>query len=367
MRIYQSRTWINDLDEEIAALAEELYLLEGKTICVTGATGLICSALIDLLIRYNETHFSKINMIVAGRSLERMRERFFPYFQRDYLQFYYFDASLNSQEVSISCDYIVHGAGNASPDKMVKEPIETMTSNFYGLKRLLDCAKEHAARRVLFISSSEGYGKKEGNEPYREDEYGYIDLLNVRSAYPVGKRAAETLCTSYVVECSVDAVIVRPGHIYGPTAAADDNRVSSAWAFAPAGGKDIVMGSDGTQIRSYCYCLDCAAAILKVLIKGRKGEAYNISNPDSVICIKEMAKLLANAAGVKLLSYQPSDEEKKRFNPMNNSSLDASKLLALGWKGLFPAERGFIHTIRIIRESDPRKATAVHERDTSEE
>ena len=66
--------------------------------------------------------------------------------------------------------------------------------------------------------------------------------------------------------------IVRPGHIYGPTATRKDNRVSTAFAYNASDGKDIIMKSDGAQIRSYCYMLDCASAILYVLLKGKKGK-----------------------------------------------------------------------------------------------
>jgi nucleoside-diphosphate-sugar epimerase len=115
-------------------------------------------------------------------------------------------------------------------------------------------------------------------------------------------------------------------------------------------GEDITMKSDGKQIRSYCYCLDCASAILKVLLKGEKTHAYNISNPDSIISIHSMAEILASTAGVVLKMELPTDEEKKGFNPMSNSSLDSTELLSLGWKGLFDANRGFSHTVKILRE-----------------
>ena len=116
-------------------------------------------------------------------------------------------------------------------------------------------------------------------------------MLNPRNSYSISKCAAETLCASYYDEYGVDSVIIRPGHIYGPTAQETDNRVSSAWAYCVARGKDIVMKSDGSQIRSYCYCLDSASAILKVMLKGSPVKAYNISNPTSIISIKQMAEV----------------------------------------------------------------------------
>lgn len=349
MSIYSSKLWLADLDKTLSIIPE-LAELAGRSIMVTGCTGLICSAVVDVLIRWNETHVDKIKILAAGRSEKRVAERFAPYVLKDWFLFVPYDASATDNHFSERCDFIIHGASNAAPGKIMKEPVETMLDNVLGMKCLLDYAKESKSRRVLFISSSEVYGKKEGATPFRLEEYGYIDLLNSRNSYSVGKRAAETLCVSYADEYGVESVIVRPGHIYGPTATRNDNRVSSAWAYDVSEGKNIVMKSDGAQIRSYCYCLDCASAILKVLLRGENCRAYNISNPDSVINIRKMAELLANSAGVQLKMELPSEEEKKGFNPMSNSSLDSTELLALGWRGLFDAETGFEHTVQIFKE-----------------
>lgn len=349
MSIYDSKIWISDLDEIIETLPE-LNELAGKSIMVTGCTGLIGSAVVDLFIRWNEMQKEKITVLAAGRKESKIAERFSPYSKEDWFVFVPYDAVSSENRLELSCDYIIHGAGNASPNQIVQEPVETMLSNFMGMKYLLDYAREKEIKRVLYISSSEVYGKKEGNQPYHAGEYGYIDLLKSRSSYSVGKRAAETLCVSYADEYGVESVIVRPGHIYGPTAVCSDNRVASAWAYAAARGEDIAMKSDGSQIRSYCYCLDSASAILKVLLKGESACAYNISNPESVISIKEMAEILAKFAGVEVKAELPTEEEKKGFNPMSNSSLDGTELLGLGWRGLFDAERGFLHTVEILKD-----------------
>lgn len=347
--IYKSDLWISDLDEVLSTLPE-IRQLEDKTVMITGAAGLICSAVTDLLIRYNETHERKITILAAGRWLEEMTNRFGDYVDKEYFRFMIYDAAESDNQLTEPCDYIIHGASNAFPSLIVKEPVETMLSNFTGMKYLLDYAREVKAKRILYISSSEVYGKKEDDQPFREGEYGFIDLLNARNSYSVGKRAAETLCASYADEYGVESVIVRPGHIYGPTAAPFDNRVSSAWAFAVARGENIEMKSDGAQLRSYCYCLDCASAILKVLIQGENVHAYNISNSDSIVTIREMAELLAKAAGVELIQSEATAEEKKGFNPMSNSSLDSKGLQQLGWKGLFTADKGFAHTVSILKE-----------------
>ncbi len=348
MRLLENRQWLADLDETAARLPE-LKELAGSGILITGCTGLICSAVTDLLIRWNTMQDQKIKLFAAGRSVARILARFAPYENEAWFHTVSYDAVAPESRLPFLCEHILHGAGNASPDKILKEPVETILGNFRGLSNLLEYARGQGSRRLLYISSSEVYGKKEGTHPYREDEYGSIDLLNPRNSYSVGKQAAETLCASYAGEYGVDTVIVRPGHIYGPTASETDRRVSSAWAFAAARGEDIVMKSDGAQLRSYCYCLDCASAILKVLLRGERVHAYNISNPASVISIRQMAEILAESAGVRLITEEPGEQERKAFNPMLNSSLDSTELLRLGWEGLFDARRGFSHTVQILR------------------
>ena len=348
--LYGNSTWISDIDKVIEVVPE-LDELAGKSLMITGAAGLVCSAIVDIIFRYNDTHDKKIQVLAAGRWPEEMSGRFGDLVNRDDFTFVVYDASKTDNVINVHSDYIIHGASNASPNMIVKEPVETMMSNFLGMKYLLDYAKEQGTKRILYISSSEVYGEKEGSEPYKEGQYGYIDLLKSRNSYSVGKRAAETLCASYADEYGMESVIVRPGHIYGPTASPYDNRVASAWSYAVAKGEDIVMKSDGSQIRSYCYCLDCASAMLKVLLCGENCHAYNISNPDSIISIKQMAEILAKSAGVELRMELPTEEERKGFNPMSNSSLESTSLTGLGWRGCFNAEEGFGHTVEILKET----------------
>lgn len=348
MNLYAESLWMSALDETLAILPT-LDVLAGKTLMITGVNGLICSAIADLLIRWNERHSGKIRILFAARNRQRVEERFAPYCRESWFLFVPYDSASGDNQLTIPCDYIIHGASNAYPGIVSKEPVETMLSNFLGVRGLLDYAARVGVKRLLYISSSEVYGQKSDGRPFSESDYGYVDLLNPRNAYPVGKRAAETMCASYAAEYGIESVIVRPGHIYGPTASRRDNRVSSQWAYAVAGGKDIVMKSDGTQKRSYCHCLDCASGILTVLLHGEGGQAYNISNPDSIITIRQMAQILADAAGVCLKMELPTESERRSFNPMPNSSLDSSKLEALGWKGLFDAQRGFEETVDILK------------------
>ena len=172
---------------------------------------------------------------------------------------------------------------------------------------------------MLYISSGEIYGIKNNGEPYREDDYGYIDVLNARACYPCSKRAAENLCISYTKEYAVDTVIVRPGHIYGPTITETDSRASAQFTRNALAKKDIVLKSRGEQLRSYCY-----------------------------ITVRRLAQEFADVSGTKIVFQNATDEEKRSYNLMENSSLDATKLEALGWKPLFSLEEGVSRTLEIL-------------------
>ena len=347
--IYGNSLWLQDIDRTVESLPE-LSELEGKSVLVTGANGLICSAVIDVLMRYNESHGNSIRVIAAGRSEERIKARFKPFLDSESFRFMHYDA-LSSEPLEFNADFIIHGAGIAHPAAISSDPVGTIMGNVISTNAILNhMAHTGRGQRFVYISSSEVYGRRtEGNlRPFSENDYGYVDILNFRSCYPMGKRSSETLCVNYAEEYGADTVIVRPGHIYGPTASPDDSRVSSAFAYSAAKGEDLIMKSAGLQLRSWCYCPDCAAGILKVLLRGKTANAYNI--PGDIMSIREMSELLAKFGGVKLIREGASENELRAFNPMNNSSLDGSKLEALGWKNIFDAQTGFKHTIEILRD-----------------
>jgi len=322
--------------------------LKGASILITGATGMICSAVADTLLQYNRVCSAGIKVMLAGRSRERLAARFSVYEEEKDYFFVPYDAT-KEEPLAITADYMIHGASNANPVIYTKQPVETMLANIVGLNTLLRGMADSPAKRLLYISSSEVYGRKEGSEPYREDEYGFVDILNPRACYPCAKRAAETLCAAYCQEYGVESVIVRPGHIYGPTITESDTRASAQFTRNAVNHENIVMKSAGTQARSYCYTLDCASAILTVLLRGEAGSAYNISNPDSIVTIREMAECLAAAAGTEVVFEDPTLLEQKGYNLMDNSSLHSERLLALGWKPLFGMKEGAEHTVSIMK------------------
>lgn len=341
--LLNSSIYVDDLELVLSSLPN-LEELNGKSILITGASGLICSAFTDLLIYAKQKHGLSLKIYALGRDVDKLKARF-----GDQVESCFYD-SLLPLELEKVVDYVVHGAGNASPELYVNNPVETMLGNIVGMNNLLKYAVKNQVKKVLYVSSSEVYGKKESPEAFVETQYGYVDILSPRSSYPSSKRATETLLASYYKQHNVNFNTVRLGHIYGPTANAKDNKISSQFAYKSARGEDLIMLSAGTQMRSYCHCLDCASAMLTVLLKGKPAQAYNVAYEKSSITIRKMVEILAKAGNVNISFAMPSDEESKAFNPMDNSLLDNTKLRELGWQGKIGAERGLTNTVKIIKE-----------------
>lgn len=350
--MYYHKTYVEDL-RRIRSACPGLEVLDGKTVLVTGATGLIGSAVVDFLSQLTIDGYAKVTILAAGRNQAGLEKRFEKRMEEGGIVYYPFDAldpPGPDRYPDPGPDYLVHAAGNANPALYGAQPVQTMMTTILGTQSILEMAAASPGSRVLYVSSSEVYGRKDTPEPFPEDQYGTVDILQARSCYPVSRRAAETLCASAHAQTGVDFVIARPGHVYGPTMTETDNRASSQFPREAAEGRDIVLKSSGSQIRSYCYVLDCVSALMTVLLKGESGKAYNISNRKSIASIRQMAEAFAKAAGRKILFDLPTDQEKAVFNPMDNSSLDASRLEALGWRGMFDMETGARRTLDCLQQ-----------------
>lgn len=341
-------TYINDLKISQDSIPN-LKKIYNSNILITGATGLVCSAIVDFILVLNDTVNANIKVYLAARTKEKALQRFGNKLERSDIIFVAYDA-LKEIKWDYKLDYIIHGASPANPSLYVKQPVETMLVNIIGLNNLFQYVLGHPIKRLLFISSSEVYGIKNNNFPYKDNEYGYLNILNPRACYPSAKRTCETLCVSYAEQYKIDNVIVRLGHIYGSTATRNDTRASSQFFYDVIDGHDIVMKSAGLQIRSYCYIIDCVSAIFTVLINGQSTIAYNISNSQSVVTIRELAEMIALVSKKKVVYENPSDIEIKGYNMMNNSSLDSSLIESLGWKGQFDLYKGIMHTLSILEE-----------------
>jgi len=334
--------------------------LKGKRVFVTGGNGLVCSPLVDILHVLNSRHGYEIDIILGGRSKERIAKRFHYLTEGKDYSYVRFAGAAETKEASGGAeeesslkgiDYFIHGAGTGDPVTIMSDPAGVMMANINGLKVLLDASRENKGSRILFVSSSEVYGKVPGvTSGLSEDDYGFIDILNPRSSYPSAKRASETLMASYIHEYGVDGVIGRPGHIYGPAITDTDTRVTAQFTRNAKNNEPIIMKSEGSQIRSYCYFLDCATGLLTILLQGGSGEAYNISNPEAICSIRDMAEGFSQVSGCPLELHIATPEEKAKFNQAENSSLDSEKLLALGWKPAYDRLKGIDATLEFYSE-----------------
>lgn len=316
----------------------------GAKILVTGATGLIGSCLVDVLMTKNNIDYE---VYTIGRNIERAKNRFSPYFKDSRFHFICHDIT-EQLPGDIAYDYIIHAASNASPLLFAAEPVETMKTSIFGLCNLMDYGRTHGMKRMLYVSTGEVYGEGDGRV-FTEDYSGFVDSLSARSCYPSSKRACETICASYAHEYGIDYVIARPTHIFGPHFTGADNRVYAQFIRNVLNKEDIVLKSDGGQIRSWCYVIDCVAALLYILLKGTCGEAYNIADKDSTLTIRELAETIALISGQKVVFELPSSCEKLAFNPVTRSQFSTKKLESLGWRPCSSLYQNLVSTIEECR------------------
>jgi len=348
MEWYKNRaayvTYLSDLRYAGAQL--DLSSFEDKSVFVSGANGLIGSCIADMLLCLSQDKNLNVNLILGARRPESLKDRF-QYWEGKYEPFQY-DA-MASDLPPEDLDFVFHCASNAHPRAYAEQPVETAMTNVLGTSYLLSKLANDGHGRLIYVSSSEVYGRRSSSDLYSEDDCFPIDSLDPRSCYPLSKRMSENLCAGFASEYKVDSVIVRPGHIYGPTQTPHDSRAHAQFARAAAEGRAIVMKSAGSQFRSYCYMADCSSAMIFAALHGKSGEAFNISNPDSDCTIAQLASAFAKAGGVDLIHEQADEAEKRGYARMDNSAVDSSKLRGLGWTGKFSLELGSRRTVELLR------------------
>lgn len=300
--------------------------LSSRRILVTGSTGLIGGCLVDALMLNPNRNYQ---LFASGRNKQRALDRFKEYVECDDFHFLEYDV-LYPLNCDVDFDYIIHAASYASPNAFVQNPVEVMKSNIIGVSNLIEYGLAHQMKRFLYLSTGEIYGEGDGRV-FDEEYSGYVNCLIPRSCYPSSKRAAETMCVSYAAEYGADVVIARPCHVYGPNFSEKDNRVYAQFIRNILNDSDIIMKSTGEQFRSWCYVVDCVSALLYVLLKGEKGQAYNIADSQSVISIKELAETIAEIGNKSVIMEVPSVSESLGYNVVTKSVFLTEKLEALGW------------------------------------
>lgn len=351
MNLLNSGLYRSSLERLCAGI--DLDFLQGRTVLITGASGMLGSCLADMLCIWNQQQDAPCKIIAMSRNLEAAARRFEPVWDEDFFSFRAQDVCDQPDGLPDTADYIIHAASHADPVSMAKYPVDTVMANVLGTKNLLDYGLGHGMRRFLYVSSGEVYGQPDADgADFTEDYCGALDLASMRSCYPEGKRAAEVLCQSYISQYGVDAVIVRPCHLFGPTMTGRDSRAASEFLRKAAAGEDIELKSAGLLERSHCYVPDAAAALLLVLKAGERGQAYNIADRQYQMTVRAFAERAAEAGRCGVVYTQPNQLEAKGYARVSRMVLDASKAETLGWKPGKRESGAIQEAVDILRQRD---------------
>ncbi len=349
MNLYQNPLYLDDL-AYTAGRDLPWEKLKGKSVLLSGATGLVGSFLADVLL----TKDLGCTVYALGRNEEKARSRFSRWIGDPRLVFLSGDINLPLIREDIGAvDYVLHLASNTHPMQYATDPIGTITTNIIGLKHMLEFAVAHRASRFVFASSNEIYGENRGDaELFDEDYCGYLNPNTMRAGYPESKRCGEALCQAYKAQKGLDVVIPRLTRSYGPTMLMSDTKAISQFIRKGVAGENIVLKSAGTQYYSYTYVADAVSGLLTVMLKGESGEAYNIADERSDILMKELAAVIADIAGKKVVFEIPDAVEASGYSTASKARLDGSKLKGLGWRARYDIRSGMERTIAVLRERE---------------
>lgn len=299
-----NRTYQEDLDKVLQTI--DLSPLRGKTVLVTGASGLIGSCFVDLLIRYNALYSAesakkneiplKINIVVCGRNAAKLGNVFNCYFPYMYgPEFLEYD--LTTGVPNINADYIIHCAAPTQPSDFKYNPSKVIFSIINSTKNILELAQEKKST-VIYLSSCEVYGNVQKGA-VSEDDCGDIDLTSYRSSYIEAKRTAEVLCHCYAdSEKHVDVRILRMGKVFGPTFSDVDNRVAAQFFRAVTTDMDgVVLRTRGKQTYTFTYVINAVYAMLLTLLNGMSRDVYNVASYDSTMSVFDFGQEVSNLVG----------------------------------------------------------------------
>ncbi|MCP4295697.1 MAG: SDR family oxidoreductase [Proteobacteria bacterium] len=274
-----------------------------KRVLVTGGAGFIGSHLCEKLLKKGHNVICLDNYF-TGQIDNVAHLRSNPYFElirHDIIE-----------QIKLEVDWIFNLACPASPIHYQYNPIKTLKTNIIGTLNMLGLAKRIKAR-ILHASTSEVYGDPHVH-PQREDYWGNVNPIGIRSCYDEGKRAAETLMMDYHRENGVDSKIVRIFNTYGPKMRADDGRVVSNFIVQALTDQDITIYGDGKQSRSFCYVDDLIDVIIKMMEKDDFIGPVNIGNPDEFTILELAQKIIAKTGSKSKLIFQelPQDDPLQR-------------------------------------------------------
>jgi UDP-glucuronate decarboxylase len=299
-----------DLDSIVDQLADELPHLSGRNVLIAGGAGFLGHYLVQTALRWNARHRSAppIAVTVLDNFVRDIPSWLTALASDPNLRLLKHDvteplpASIGRQH------YLIHAASIASPIYYRKRPIETMDANVNGLRFMLDycLTQKHRGEPVegvLYYSSSEIYGDPDpANIPTAETYRGSVSCTGPRACYDESKRYCETLCVNFSLQHGIPTKVARPFNNFGPGLKITDRRVIPDFARDILGGRDIVMLSDGSATRTFCYVADAVTCYFKILIKGRPAEAYNVGVEEPEISMIDLAQRMTSL-GRELFGY----------------------------------------------------------------
>jgi UDP-glucuronate decarboxylase len=295
----------NDLEILCKDLDQELGAIAGKRLLITGGGGFLGYYLVQAALHWNRTRNSRgiIDVTVYDNYLRGVPAWLEVLAKQERsLRLVKFDMTHPLPADMGVFDYIVHAAGIASPIYYRQRPLECIDANIIGLRNLLEyaVAQSKTSRPVqgmLFYSSSEIYGDPAAEAiPTAEDYRGNVSCTGPRACYDESKRFGETLCVTFARQMGVHVKMARPFNNYGPGLKITDGRVLPDFARNVLGGEDIVMLSDGSPTRTFCYATDAITGYYKVLVRGHDGEPYNVGIERPEISMAALAKLVSETA-----------------------------------------------------------------------
>lgn len=331
--------------EQILSQNLEWNKLKGSKVLVTGASGMLGSYITRALCLLKEKNSWDISIYALIRNPKKLPEDL-----QDKVEIIQ-QSVTEPIDTEVKFDYIFHTASPASPLIMKDDPVGTIAANTLGAYYTLDLARKSGAKGYLFISSREIYGQPyEDQKEFTEETYGFVDPLSPRSCYPEGKKAAETMCASFVQQYGIDVKIARLAHTYGPGMSIDDGRVQADFLRDVVNHRDIVLKSEGKPIRTYTYVSDAVAAMFYILLNSDE-MVYNISSPEATVSIRELAETLVEAypeRNIKLAFDIPEEQQNIGAAPFTLGILNSDKLNAIGWKPQYSLKEGLMRTVEYL-------------------
>ena len=334
--------------QEILASSVPWEDMRDSTVAISGAYGFVVAYLVEALLYANEHLGTNIRVVGVVRNREKARARFAAYEGRKDLQFLFQDVC-EPVQIDGPVDFIIHGASWASPMYYGSQPVGSLMPNVMGTRSLLDLAVAKQTRKFLFFSSAEIYGRVPPELiPTPETYRGNVDTLEVRSCYAESKRMGETMCVAWHKQFGVETTMARIFHTYGPGMALDDGRVFADFVSDIVHRRNIRLMSEGTHQRAFCYLADSTPALLKIMLQGEPGTAYNMGNDDAEISIRDLADVMVELFPEWNLSVELTGEQHGEGylrTAINRACPDTSRLRGLGWNPAIGVEDGFRRTV----------------------